>query len=412
MKDKERDALDDLFRSKLHDFEVETTPEDWEAIARRLPGKTPVPFRRTLRYWAAAAVISLLMVAGGVYMYNEEMENAPVAQEIKRQIEEVESRFAAENVEALSQREHATPGRPVVAVASPTLKKAGVTSFKQSRLLPMDLVAQPAVVAQAEEQEAEIAIASSDAVAEEVVEAPQTRSLPTENKAAKSRKTKKKSPRKWGVGMGAGGLTAGTSNSVSGFTLKSGAYQDMQLSSMNAVLFDSQLPKTDISHKIPVSFGLSVSRYLNNRFSLQTGLSYSFLSSEWTTNSRYHGESKQKLHFIGLPLSVTYKIAEWERFQFYAAAGGMTEVNVAGKVRTRLFSDGDLIESQTQRRRMKEWLWSVNTRVGVNYPIIRFVSAFAEVGADYYFDNGSTIETVHSDKPFNVSLQLGFRLGF
>ena len=39
-------------------------------------------------------------------------------------------------------------------------------------------------------------------------------------------------------------------------------------------------------------------------------------------------------------------------------------------------------------------------------------SAFGEVGASYYFDNGSDIETIHSEKPFNVSLQFGFRFGF
>ena len=51
--EKERDTFDDLFRSKLQDFEVDTMPGDWEAIADRLPVKAPVPFRRTLRYWGS-----------------------------------------------------------------------------------------------------------------------------------------------------------------------------------------------------------------------------------------------------------------------------------------------------------------------------------------------------------------------
>lgn len=46
MKDKERDIFDDLFRSKLQDFEVDTMPGDWEAIADRLPVKKSVSFRR------------------------------------------------------------------------------------------------------------------------------------------------------------------------------------------------------------------------------------------------------------------------------------------------------------------------------------------------------------------------------
>ena len=54
MKDKERDIFDDLCRSKLQDFEADTMPGDWEAIADRLTVKKSVPFRRTLRYWVAA----------------------------------------------------------------------------------------------------------------------------------------------------------------------------------------------------------------------------------------------------------------------------------------------------------------------------------------------------------------------
>ena len=68
MEEKERDALDDLFRSKLQDFEVDTMPDDWDAIASRLPGKVSVPLRRKLYYWSAAAVISLLMITSGVYI--------------------------------------------------------------------------------------------------------------------------------------------------------------------------------------------------------------------------------------------------------------------------------------------------------------------------------------------------------
>ena len=39
MKDKERDIFDDLCRSKLQDFEADTMPGDWEAIADRLTVK-------------------------------------------------------------------------------------------------------------------------------------------------------------------------------------------------------------------------------------------------------------------------------------------------------------------------------------------------------------------------------------
>lgn len=80
MKDKERDIFDDLCRSKLQDFEADTMPGDWEAIADRLAVKKSVPFRRTLRYWAAAAVISLLVLTGGIYVFNHDREHLPIAE--------------------------------------------------------------------------------------------------------------------------------------------------------------------------------------------------------------------------------------------------------------------------------------------------------------------------------------------
>ena len=38
MMNKERDKWDEAIRAKLFDHEVEPMPEDWEAIANRLPG--------------------------------------------------------------------------------------------------------------------------------------------------------------------------------------------------------------------------------------------------------------------------------------------------------------------------------------------------------------------------------------
>ena len=97
MKDKERDIFDDLFRSKLQDFEADTMPGDWEAIADRLPVKKSVPFRRTLRYWGAAAVISLLVVTGGVYVFNRDREHLPIAETIRKETEAVENRLSLGN---------------------------------------------------------------------------------------------------------------------------------------------------------------------------------------------------------------------------------------------------------------------------------------------------------------------------
>lgn len=406
MKDKERDIFDDLLREKLYDFEADTLPGDWEAIADRLPAAKTVPFRRTLRYWAAAAVISLLVVTGGVYVVNRDKEPMPVAETIREKTDAVETQLA----------EQTQPAAPV-AVAEPS---------RNSTDKPVVVAQAPVVVAaayrsRAVEEEEAVEILSDTVMDEE--EAPETvvpeesEIRPVETRAliadATPVKEAGKAPvRRWGFGMGGGSVTAGTSNSLNTFALKNTALIDRELIQLNSPYFNEQSPKTNIHHKTPVTVGMGVSYYLNDRFSLQSGLNYTFLSSEWETNAVYYGETKQKLHFIGIPLSLSYKIAEWKRIQFYAAAGGMTEVNVAGKLTSKIFVGNDEIRHEKRHIRMKEWMWSVNGRVGASYPLLRFLSVYAEAGAGYYFDNGSDIETIRSEKPFNVNLQAGFRLGF
>lgn len=422
MKEKDRDIWDNAIRSKLDDFEAETMPGDWDAIADRLPGKAPVPLRRTLRYWVAAAIISLLVVSGGIYMFDQDIRNTPVAQEIERQNEVIDSQLKESLAEepVLAEKQDVTPGEetvsiPVIAKARIGKERSGqpvMASVVMTRATPEDVVVVPSpenTVMEADEPVAEVVNDEVCVVKEDVLI---TKSDTRERSGISTSRIKRKSTtgRKWGFGMGGGGFSMGADNLVPQYVTNSSMFKSESLTNLNAV--KETLPETDIQHKAPIGLGLSISRYLNKRFALQTGVAYSYLRSEWSTNSTYHIENDQRLHFIGIPLSVTYKIAEWNRLMFYASAGGMAEVNVAGKRRLKLFADDNEISSQSEHVRMKEWLWSVNTRVGMSYPIIRFVSAFAEVGAAYYFDNGSEIETIHSEKPFNVSLQFGFRFGF
>lgn len=406
--EKERDAFDDIFRSKLQDLEVDTMLGDWEAIADRLPVKAPIPFRRTLRYWVAAAVVSLLIITGSVYLFKSEKEVAPLAENIKKETKRVETELAKDVEAPVTLIEEKRTVSLVAAVQQParmqsTYKAAVQVADTEPAVMQITHPDEDSVVVDREEvvqNHPEIGSTTSQSLIADV--------------SPVGKKVQEASPRKWGFGMGGGSVTAGTSSSLNTYALKNTMMTDQELLFLNSANFENNTyPKTNIHHKTPISVGMSVSRYLNNRFTLLMGLNYSFLSSSWDVDAPvYYNKTAQKLHFIGIPVALSYKIAEWNRFQVYAAAGVMTEVNVAGKLITEKFSGKELYKKESEHIRMNEWFWSVNARVGVSYPLLRFVSLYAEAGADYYFDNGSTIETVRSEKPFNVSLQAGFRLGF
>ncbi|MDR1200223.1 MAG: PorT family protein [Tannerellaceae bacterium] len=401
MKEKDRDIFDNTFYSKFQNFEMDTNPEDWNKIVSRLPNSNHIPLRKRWPYWAAAVISLLLVMGGGIYLSRDNGINTSIAKKVEKETQTIKSRIK-EDIKDM------TPPTPVVisekqpvtlAIANQTKKEDTYTNSIQEDEIPT------------------IPVDAKKDAAKEKINLPNNRPVIKEiipDNASKATATT--SSRKWGFGMGAGGLTEGSGNTVNTYVLRSNSsIEDEKLLSMNALADEAQgkEPKTNIKHKTPVSFGLSVSRQLNDRFSLQTGLTYSFLTSDWETQaSTYNRAILQRLHFIGIPVSLTYKIADWNRFRFYASAGAQAEVNVAGRERTKSFFVDQQTSVNTLHVRMKEWQWSVNARAGVSYPLLRFVSAYAEFGAAYYFDNGSEIETIYSDKAFNISPQIGLRLNF
>ena len=404
---KERDKWDEAIRAKLFDHEVEPMPEDWEAIANRLPERRPVAWPIAFRYWSAAAAAVLALVLGGLYLFEPEPDMVRLADGTR----EVKTVTPSDSTSTTSLPPISTSLAP--SVTSWVAQAAPIRSLRAS--------ARPSVEFTAIKEIAETAVAAPSQIEEAQSETKEavTASIRSQQPLTKATEptqpisSKPTKQRKWSFGMGAGNLSVGTSQLVPHYVTHSTALRSENLMSMNTWgAIQEASPKTDIQHHTPISFGVSVSRQLTDRFYLQTGLNYSYLRSEWSTNGTYHIETDQRLHFLGLPLSIAYRITEWNRFLFYASAGSMAEINVAGKQQSELFSDEISIAKETERVRMKEWLWSVNGKVGISYPIIRFVSAFGEISANYYFDNSSTIETTHSEKPFTFGFNVGFRLGF
>ena len=402
----ERDNMDEMFRTKLYDFEAETAPGDWDAIESRLKkSRRAVLLPGRGRYVAAAAVVALLLMTGGVYLMQRTEEQPVVAGVVIQKHSSAPEQPEAEptiSTETSSEKPTLAAKKKNHSERNITEVSLSVTSSKDEKKEEAEEVTSFGVAPKSEGRDAVRVLPEAESKGEgsELIAEASTDRKPSARK------------NRWGFGMGAGSISAGASNSLNTYALKNTSVIDRELLFLNSANFETLQPKTNVKHKTPVSVGLSVSYALNDRLSLVSGLNYTLLSSSWETTDTYHNETTQKLHFLGIPLSLSYEIARWKSFVVYGAAGAMAEVNVAGKLTTEKYMHRELYEREVSHIRMKPWLWSVNARAGVSYPLIRFVSLYAEVGADYYFDNGSVLETVRSEKPFNLKLQAGFRLGF
>lgn len=229
------------------------------------------------------------------------------------------------------------------------------------------------------------------------------------------RKGDEDAPSRWSVSTGAmGGLGA------SGTTTAYGDYlvlaspgvmdaKDSPMLDMNTVNRDVE-QKTEYDHHLPIRIGLSVAYALTDRLSISSGLTYTRLASDIkdaSRESKYIGE--QRLHYVGIPVNVSYKVASSRWISLYGTAGVLAEKCVSGTTDEGYIENNTMKYTNTQDISSKPLQMSVNAGVGIQFDFIDNVGIYAEPGLSYYFDDGSALQTIYKEKPLNFNLNVGVR---
>ena len=145
-------------------------------------------------------------------------------------------------------------------------------------------------------------------------------------------------------------------------------------------------------HYMPVSFAASLNWEVSERWNIGTGLRYSYLRSDILQNKYV---SKQKIHYLGIPLKASYTFWDSRFINAYVSAGALFEMPLAVHI------DGKKIDAPDQ--------WSAGAGIGMQFEITRKLSIYVEPDLYYYFDTGSDIRTIRTDKPFSVTIPVGIR---
>lgn len=168
-----------------------------------------------------------------------------------------------------------------------------------------------------------------------------------------------------------------------------------------------------MKHKQPVRFGVSACYAVNERFGIESGLSYTYLSSSLSSSGEdYSYEVRQSLQYVGIPLN--FKASLWKKrwMDLYLSAGGMAEKCVDGDTETDYTWKGRIKSSTHKDVREKPWQYSVNAAVGMQLNLSSVVGLYVEPGVSYYFDNGSSVSNIYKEKPLNFNLEFGLRFSF
>lgn len=420
----EKELWMNKLKEKLADYSEPTPASGWEQLEKELmpPVERKIyPYRK---WMMAAAAVILLAVVSSVSLY---FLGTPAADEM-RHIQTPALASTPDVLPGVQQPDiQGTSVEPVLRPVARENRLAKVDRNITEHKMPVDEPAvkdEPALVV--EEKEPGTVINEGEPTEETNAGQTQTQTKDTERPTAGNRPrrpsgrdkyhipTEKPSSRKgtWSMGLGVGN-SGGASSEVG-----SGAYPYMSRVSMLSVsnglmeipndqtlVFEDGVPYlrqakqvVDIKHHQPISFGLSVRKALGKGFSLESGLTYTLLSSDAKLANDDH-QIEQKLHYIGIPLRANWNFLDKKLVTLYVSGGGMVEKCVYGKL-------------GSEKETVKPLQFSVSGAVGAQLNATKRVGIYVEPGVAYYFDDGSDIQTIRKENPFNFNIQAGIRLTY
>ena len=376
----------------------EPVPDDlWQDIEKRLPGA-----RRPLMPWvrraAAAAVVAAVVGVGSLMWHNSSKDNEPsiplaTTTAVTTEAKAIQEQLAQNEQDRHDDNEPATTNR--VSPSALTASTGRVTS---------DRVISDQVTNDDEEQQAVPEATEAPPANPPTEQARQPKEQPHQGRVKEPPATTlphqylPPTTKKANITVG---LYA--SNSVkTDRPSSSNDYLDGEVLAPDPDPDNPYIPEDIFTakHHAPITMGLSVRLPLTDRLALTSGLVYTRLKSDFTS-IRKHRE--QTLHYLGIPLGVTYNVWSYKRFSIYAVGGVQADFNIKATLK-QSFPECSLSIDKDDVQ------FSALVGPGLQLDVTKEFGIYVEPTARYYFDNGSNVDNYYKDMPWNLNFNAGLRL--
>ncbi len=164
--------------------------------------------------------------------------------------------------------------------------------------------------------------------------------------------------------------------------------------------------KREAHHSLPVTFGISLSRSLSPRTSIETGLNLTYMRSNVSFGFDNHScmDALVKSYYLGIPVKLNFKIATYEQISIYGSGGMAVDIPLSSTTRTLYKASSFSAPAMNPRTQ-----FSLSVGLGLDYRLTRSVSIYAEPSLRYYPANGSSLPTIRSEHPFEFTIPIGLR---
>ena len=404
-------------KEKLADYSEPMPAAGWEQLEKEL---MPPAAKRIIPYWKWSVAVAAVLLLAAVTSVSLYFLGTPAADEM-RQMQTPVLAAVPDDLPEVSAAD--ATGEKVSPVSLPVAAGNRLARVENRMACPAEKPCEDesAVVQLADddkkevvgEKEARLSVAEKEqeaVVREEKKVNRKSRRPSSKDKLHLPAGSTKASRSGWSVGLSVG--------NAAGATGEGGGYPVMSRVSMLAVsngfmdipndktvVFEGGIPYLlqknrvlDVKHHQPISVGVSLRKSLPKGFSIETGLTYTLLSSDLKVEN-YSKELEQKLHYIGIPLRANWNFIDKKWLTLYVSGGGMMEKCVYGKV-------------GTEKETVKPLQFSVSGAVGAQLNATKQVGIYVEPGVAYFFDDGSDVQTIRKENLFQFHVQAGIRFTY
>lgn len=431
----------DKLRDKMDTYSVEPSDKVWAGISSKAglagqgsaTGKSAIP----MWIWRSAAAVAAVMTGALIFVKVNDNEadnytayNEAEAPEIVNDSPEILPESST--VQTLTLSENPIEKTPKF--------KAGPTEKAEHHKAAYESEPVMARVQQTEETES-IDIDKNynsgiDEVSDEGIDKEPVTSIDNSDEAMsweeylRSEPQEKRRADRRGLSIGLGAAGAGSSSSMDKFEPRAvmgsnplegeagtvGWADDRILTSAGTIVFNQPEVNDSYTHKMPVKLGLTARYAFTNLLGIESGLTYSLLQSDIKRGSESTtgawSSSDQTLHYLGVPLNLTFNFLNSRYVDVYASAGGMMEFGVKGSIKTTDHINGSTTASHQNAITPKGLLWSVNATAGVQVNVLPSLGLYVEPGMSHHFKNDRQPRSSYTDKPTNFALGFGLRYTF
>ena len=376
-------------KQKLEGHKMAPPARLWEGISGEMglqenPAPTTVAIKRW--HWVVAALVLALVGFFALYQFSQDESFPQVAQTSQEQ-------------EAPMTKTDSSDNQPLALADSPQRNHTQISPKIAKDTTPQ--VAEETTSPQDEKETSSQQVAEESSAKQDSEETSQQTSALThrqqhseEQHYTADYKNKQlsasKSRNQWSVGLNAsGGLLASVGKSSMGQSYVYDAdVVDPGVGSYTQPIPSSTTYDVKAKHRLPVTLGLSVHYQLNARLALLTGINYTYLYSEFSTPHYPNIHSEQKLHYLGVPVGLSWLFWKMKGFSFYLSGSAMLQ---------KCLNE-------------KPWQWSVNASAGAEYAITPLLGLYLQPSLGYYFHDGTPFEHYYKEHPLAPSIEFGIRL--